>query len=295
MLLQLRVLKNDEFAEEEIFRFQGNIIRVSWDSDGRLVAGRTHRPLLVFYQHENGCRVRCVPAETIKLNGLPLDREQRLALGDQLERADGLTAVVSNLSLPDENQPGVFLFANNPGVQGWPWTRYLAVAAFAGLGLAAILAGTLGIAWSLPDARLQLSRNLDGTAPVSSPTGDGNVRGVALGLKETLWQVSESRAVSPDELLAELASARRIAQQLSRLHSDDKLAVTVAAAVNSFYQLSAGIVASDPEFYQAAVESARRCLGVANANPSEELVVFYRSLAQISLREAQRRLQTASR
>ena len=291
MLLQLRVLENEEFVEGEIFRFQGNIIRVSWEPDGRLVAGRARRPLLVFYQHESGCRVRCVPAESLKLNDIPLDRRQRLAVGDRIERPDGQTLIINDLQLQDDQE--LFVIANGETLAGLPVKTGLIKGAIALLTGIAVLGGTLGVRLTLPEAQPGLAGRVTRTVEPPATIGERTVRDVALELKEVLLQVSESRE-SLEELLVTLASTRRIAQKLAQLHAEDPLAVTVYTAVNSFYQLSAALVAEDPEAFQAASESANRCLSARLINRGDEVVLFYRSLASISLRESTAHLRKAS-
>jgi hypothetical protein len=287
MLLQLRVLNSQGFEEGEVFSFRGNIIRVSWESDGRLSPGRTRRPLLIFYGQESGCRVRCFPPEALKLNGLPLEREQHLNPGDQIERPDGLVLVVSDLQLKEERE-AVFVIADGKGKRFARASACLPRAAIALVTCALVLGTVLG--------NLREEASLQPPAPgpkplASSAMDDRAVRDVALELKETLSQASESRNASVEELLVTLASARRVAQQLGRLHSEDPLAVTVATAVNSFYQISQGIVAEDPVAFQAALDSAGRCLSMAPPDRSDELVLFYRALAGISRREAETRLR----
>ncbi|MBC8123854.1 MAG: hypothetical protein H7Y22_18705 [Gemmatimonadaceae bacterium] len=290
MLLQLRVLENEEFVEGEIFRFQGNIIRVSWEPDGRLVAGRARRPLLVFYQHESGCRVRCVPAESLKLNDIPLDRRQRLAVGDRIERPDGQMLIINALQLQDDQE--LFVIANGETLAGLPVKTGLIKGAIALLTGIAVLGGTLGVCLTLPETQPGLAGRVTRIEPPAT-IGERTVRDVALELKEVLLQVSESRE-SLEELLVTLASTRRIAQKLAQLHAEDPLAVTVYTAVNSFYQLSAALVAEDPEAFQAASESANRCLSAKLINRGDEVVLFYRSLASISLRESTAHLRKAS-
>lgn len=284
MYLQLRVLRGQEFDEGETYRFRGSIIRLSWESDGRLLAGRSRRPLLIFYPQESGCRVRCVPAESLNLNGLPLEREHRLSSGDHIERADGLTIVVTALNLKEDREE-VFVIANQEtkATNQVPALSRLLVA----VATCAVVLGS--IFGSLQNSTAVIGPLQMRPAGVTA-VADRTVREVALELKETLSQASESRDTSVEELLVALASARRIAQQLGRLHSEDALAVTVATAVNSFYQLSAGIVAEDPVAFQAALDSSKRCLEIANADRRDALVLFYRSLADISNREAQTRL-----
>ncbi|MBC7880973.1 MAG: hypothetical protein H7Y37_06515 [Anaerolineae bacterium] len=286
MLLQLRVQNSQNFVEGETYTFRGNIIRLSWEADGRLVAGRLKRPLLIFYQQETGCRVRCVPTEAVKLNGLPLEKEQRLNLGDQMERPDGWSLTVSTLQTQDE-QEAVFV-VSNPGARTKQIPDAVPRILIAMATCAVILGVTLGSIWN--SSAIQSSYRPNKDLPSPNALADRTVRDAALELKEILSQVSESRDVSTEELLTTLASARRITQQLARLHSEDGLAITVATAVNSFYQLSQGIVAEDPVSYQAALESAKRCLSATNINRQDELIVFYRALAGISQREAQNRL-----
>jgi hypothetical protein len=286
MLLQLRVQNSQDFVEGETYTFRGNIIRLSWEADGRLVAGRSKRPLLIFYQQETGCRVRCIPTETVNLNGLPLEKEQRLNLGDQMERPDGWSLTVSTLQTQDE-QEAVFV-VSNPGARTKQIPDAVPRILIAMATCVVILGVTLGSIWNSSPVQSSFRPNKD--LPSPNALADRTVRDTALELKEILSQVSESRDVSTEELLTTLASARRITQQLARLHSEDGLAITVATAVNSFYQLSQGIVAEDPVSYQAALESAKRCLSTTNINRQDELIVFYRALAGISQREAQSRL-----
>ncbi|AGY58583.1 hypothetical protein [Gloeobacter kilaueensis] len=291
MLLQLRVLKNEEFAEGEVYRFQGQIVRLSWESDGRLSVGRSRRPLLVFYQYENGCRVRCVPTEAVRLNGLPLEGEQRLSTGDQLQRTDGWIAQVSNLMLRDGQQE--VPLATNAAVPA-RLPSCLAQLLIAALSCAAILGSTLGAARKLPDAIALLK-----DAPAderSQPDGaERSVRDIALNLKEALSQTGETRSVSVDELLVQLAYYRNTAQQLALLHPRDELATTVASALNSFYQLSAGLGLEDPEFFPKAIDAANSCLTKPDKSKDDELSLFFRSLAAISLREARARLVYSQR
>lgn len=300
MFLHLRVFSTDSLARGSDYRFNGDILRLAWENDGRLVAGRTRRPLLVFYYQQTGCRVRCVPSEALKLNGLPLSREQRLSEGDRIEHPVGWTALVVQLRLEegvpntgvDPDSENIFVIAQGaPATSGTP--QLLPRLGWGVLTCAVLFGSIFGSLWNAPDARpLAQSPRLPVPADPLRAVVESTVPEVAFELKETLQQTNESQDLSVEELLTSLATARRTAEQLARLHPEDSLAVAVGAATNSFYQLSKGIVAEDPESFQAAIDAADRCLAI-EARQEDELLLFYRSLANISRREAQSRLEAS--
>ncbi|MBD2104782.1 hypothetical protein [Leptolyngbya sp. FACHB-261] len=133
----------------------------------------------------------------------------------------------------------------------------------------------------------------DPTVTVShSGTSDPAVLSVAQALQERLLQIPEESTLDAPNTLATLAEIRRTGQQLARIHANSPLAIGVATATAAIYEVSRGASTGNRESLSAAAQSARRSLDVWSQLPSAEQAgdpaLFYRSLARLSLNEAER-------